>query len=1225
MVFPNCTFQALSTVVCTQYLMKLKELERPAVQVWSPASQHPIYLATGTSAQQLDASFSTNAALEIFEVDFRDPSVDLQRKGVFTASSRFHKLIWGNAGNGPPENSGVIAGGGDNGVITLFSAAQILASGKEPVIGQREKHTGPVRALDFNPFQGNLLASGANDSEIYIWDLNNFSVPMTPGSKSQPPEDVSALCWNWQVQHILSSAHPSGKAVVWDLRKNEPIIKVSDHSNRMHCSAMAWHPEVATQLVLSSEDDRLPVIQVWDLRFASSPLKVLENHSRGVLSVSWCQADPELLLSSAKDNRILCWNPGSGEVVYELPTRSRWCFDVQWCPRNPSVFAAASFDGWINLYSVMGGSLEAQQRTQADKISSSFGNLDPFGTGQPLPPLQVPEQVVQTTLVPPLKKPPKWIRRPVGGSFAFGGKLVTFGVPSFPAQQTPQPCPRLVFVSQVTTEPEFLTRSAELQEALGSGNLLDYCQDKIQRAKLQFEKSVWQFLKVDTTDWVLSLTGQTTSHLSCPLYSPLPSPETNKPLSFSRAPLCLPQGSRESGEPATSSSSSAFFDELIPQNLTSLEIPVTADTDGLISQALLLGNLDGAVDLCVREERFADAIILAVAGGEKLLRQTQQRYFAKKKTKLSSLLSSIVQHRWRDVVCTCSLQNWREAMAILLTYSSQEEYAGLCDTLGARLESEGDGTLSTEACLCYICSGNVERLVECWGKIHKASSPVALQDLVEKVMVLSRSLELLRGPAGASPGPAMAGRVTDYASLLASQGRLAAAMSYLPTDSSQHTIQQLRERLFHAQGASVIGQQPPPFPFPRVHVGAPPPPQTKSSVAAGGSQPRRPGMRPPDQVREPASRRLGSGVGKQRWDLGRGRAYVRGKPDFWTWSAPFVFSAMPQPFNPRGGPAPGPVGFPGGPPAPRQPVRMAPPGALPPGPTFLPPGPAPAPHLSASLTCPVSMGSQPPGPFSFPTAYPQGGPGAPPSGPLPAAGIPPPPSGQCLDLPRSHRGELGGREEFKPGLDHLPLKGQHRPRFQTTRAWVRGRGDPGTDLKLVDQFHQLPPERVERKELPPEHLPLKTTFEGLVQRCSLVAADPKTKRKLEEATQRLECLYEKLRERAVSAASSAGTFPAAPLSVMGPGVYLPRGCLLVGAGGGKGGDWAQAADEAFSHQLSPHILAGLHEIARCMEARSYQQGLLVHTQVVGSSSFSEVSGFMPVLKAVLTIAHKLNV
>lgn len=36
--------------------------------------------------------------------------------------------------------------------------------------------------------QSNLLASGANDSEIFIWDLNNFSVPMTPGTKSQVNE-----------------------------------------------------------------------------------------------------------------------------------------------------------------------------------------------------------------------------------------------------------------------------------------------------------------------------------------------------------------------------------------------------------------------------------------------------------------------------------------------------------------------------------------------------------------------------------------------------------------------------------------------------------------------------------------------------------------------------------------------------------------------------------------------------------------------------------------------------------------------------------------------------------------------------------------------------------------------------------------------------------------------------------------------------------------------------
>ncbi|XP_069652606.1 protein transport protein Sec31B isoform X2 [Haliaeetus albicilla] len=1216
--------------------MKLKEIERTAVQAWSPANHHPIYLATGTSAQQLDASFSTNATLEIFEVDFRDPSLDMKQKGTLPASNRFHKLIWGNFGNGSPESSGVIIGGGDNGVLTMYSVHHILASKSEPVIGQMEKHSGPVRALDFNPFQSNLLASGANDSEIFIWDLNNFSVPMTPGAKSQPHEDVSVVSWNRQVQHILSSAHPSGKAVVWDLRKNEPIIKVSDHSNRMHCSGMAWHPEVATQLVLSSEDDRLPVIQIWDLRFATSPLSQLEGHMRGVLSISWCQADPELLLSSAKDNRILCWNPSVGEVVYELPIRSQWCFDVQWCPRNPSVFSAATFDGWINIYSVMGGNLEAQQRTQADKISSSFNNLDPFGTGQILPPLQVPEQVAQTTLIPPLKKPPKWIRRPVGVSFAFGGKLISFGLAKAPGQQMQQTYPHQVFISQVTTETEFLLRSRELQMALQSGNLLDYCQGKIQTAKLPFDENLWNFLKVnleqESRTKLLKLLGYSkdnlqkkiTSCLSDGISDKQPLPEADETNAAQPDQLLI----NSSDDVAAVSSSSAFFDNLIPQNMSTLEIPVTEDTDGLISQALLLGNFEGAVELCMRAERFADAIILAIAGGENLLKETQKRYFAKCKTKLSLLLSSIVQQNWQDIVCTCDLQSWKEALAILLTYSKHEDYTQLCDMLGARLESEGDAALSSDACLCYISSGNVERLVECWVKNHETSSALALQDLIEKVMVLSRSIEMLRGTAGQAPGPVLAERITQYASLLASQGCLAAAMNYLPSSSKELLIEQLRDRLFHAQGGNVGDEQPPPFPYTRVNVGVikhtspaakggsgpegavhktgprhPEKPNYQSSFAPSApSQPSVPSLFTPQPV--PAMSMTPHHIAPPQASTGpQTSVYSRGPPYPQynlglvpaTVSGPAV--SQSQPFGPVGVRPVGPAPFPSQPSLPGQSMPMTSPGVPPPGPTLFTPASVPSSQLPAA--CPLPVASQSPlgfssAPFNCPMnmGYPQGGPGAPSTKPLPAASVPPPPTGffPWLDPHMDHaaqeswtdasavRGGLQKKklpEKFTPPAPitapvmSLPAEPQ-RIHPQMSRLQESGQSPPGAPK---EGSLQLPVERVERKEVPPEHQALKVTFEGLVQRCSAVATDPKTRRKLEDALQRLECLYEKLREQA----------------------------------------------------LSPAILMGLHEIARCIEARNYQQGLLVHTQVVSSSSFSEVSGFMPILKVLMTIAGKLNV
>ncbi|XP_055280839.1 protein transport protein Sec31B isoform X9 [Moschus berezovskii] len=1104
--------------------MKLKELERQAVQVWSPASQYPVYLATGTSAQQLDASFSTNGTLEIFEVDFRDPSLDLKRKGVLSASSRFHKLIWGSFGSGLLEASGVIAGGGDNGMLTLYNVTHILSSGKEPVIARRQKHSGAVRALDFNPFQGNLLASGANDSEIFIWDLNNLSVPMTPGSKSQQPlEDINALSWNRQVQHILSSAHPSGKAVVWDLRKNEPIIKVSDHSNRMHCSGLAWHPDVATQLVLCSEDDRLPVIQLWDLRFASSPLKVLESHSRGILSVSWSQADAELLLSSAKDNQILCWNLGSSEVVYKLPTLSSWCFDVQWCPRDPLVFSAASFDGWINLYSVMGRSWEVQQMRQADKISSSFSK------GQPLPPLQVPKQVAQASLIPPLKKPPKWMRRPAGVSFAFGGKLVTFGLPSTPVHQVSQPCLRLVFISQVTTEPEFLTQSAELQEALGSGNLLNYCQNKIQQASLQSEKMLWQFLKVtlekDSRMKFLKLLGYSKDELQ------------KKVATWLRSDLRLGESPQSKGDDLNSnrqqafsiqtskhttweaSASSAFFDELIPQNMTPWEIPITEDTEGLLSRALLLGELGPAVELCLKEERFADAIILAQAGGSDLLKQAQERYLAKKKTRIAPLLACIIQKNWKDMVCACSLKNWREALALLLTYSEPEKFPELCDRLGTRMEQESGWALTSEARLCYVCSGSVERLVECWAKCQPASSPMALQDLMEKVMVLNRSLELLWGPDGVSPGPATTYRITQYANLLAAQGSLATAMSYLPTDCDQLPVQQLRDRLFHAQGSGVLGQQSPPFPFPRVVVGATPYSQETSSPRLKFQSSHQVPILPPrSRIFTPQSSLMMPLTPSHLISYQGSR--MQNTSDY---RPSGVQEAQPLPLGPAVRPAlsqpqllggqrvqaPNPVGFPGTWPLLASP--MAPPDIMQPGSVSLPWAP-PVPTLLPVRAPGFSpMSSQPPAPpVSFPAAHPPGGPGTPRAGVLPATGI---------TIPH-----LGPQDSLK----NAPV--------------------PKGNLQRKKQCQQ-PLEKIDRKELPPEHQSLKISFEALLQRCSLSATD----------------------------------------------------------------------------LLSPPVLAGLHEIARCVDSGSSEQGLVVHAQVVSCSSFSEVSSFMPVLKSILTIAHKLHV
>lgn len=112
--------------------------------------------------------------------------------------------------------------------------------------------SGAVQALDFNPFQPNLLASGASDSEIFIWDMNSPGEYFTPGAKSLPPDNISCLSWNRQVQHILASTSPCGRCVVWDLRKNEPIIKVGDQSAMVRITSVAASLETTTGCALTA-------------------------------------------------------------------------------------------------------------------------------------------------------------------------------------------------------------------------------------------------------------------------------------------------------------------------------------------------------------------------------------------------------------------------------------------------------------------------------------------------------------------------------------------------------------------------------------------------------------------------------------------------------------------------------------------------------------------------------------------------------------------------------------------------------------------------------------------------------------------------------------------------------------------------------------------------------------------------------------------------------------
>lgn len=80
-----------------------------------------------------------------------------------------------------------------------------------------------------------------------------------------------------------------------------------------------------------------------------------------------------------------------------------------------------------------------------------------------------------------------------------------------------------------------------------------------------------------------------------------------------------------------------YFSSLFVFYIKTSTLSCSKDVDGLITQALLTGNFEGAVELCLHDNRMADSIILAIAGGPQLLEETQKKYFTRTHSKITKV------------------------------------------------------------------------------------------------------------------------------------------------------------------------------------------------------------------------------------------------------------------------------------------------------------------------------------------------------------------------------------------------------------------------------------------------------------------------------------------------------------------------------------------------------------------------------------------------------------
>eukprot|EP00833_Pecoramyces_ruminatium_P004354 jgi/Orpsp1_1/1178386/evm.model.c7180000065070.1 len=885
--------------------MKIRQVNRTATMAWSPGQHLPL-VALGTASGALDASFSTKSELEIFDLDLdkgRTPDVEMKRIGIANTNSRFNRLAWGTIGD-RSKPYGILASGMENGDLEFWNPKGIINGDANALLMRHSMHTGPVRGLDFNPFQGNLLASSSSDGELFIWDLNNPNKPYSPGSKSQKLEDVTSVSWNRKFSYILASTSNNGNTVVWDLRNRKEVICLQHPLGRRPITSVTWNPDESTQFIASSDDDSAPIIHLWDLRNARAPKMGLQGHTKGVLSVSWCPKDSELLLSAGKDNRTICWNPITGEMIGEFERCDNWTFDAQWNYRNPDYVSVCSYDGSVRLFSLQSGSSED---TSAQNINNQQINNDPFNIDNKMD--------NQTSFS--LKQPPKWYKRPVGAVWSFGGKLVMFNekqthsiqLPQQQGQQVQQIKNPTVTVKKVVTEPEFVNNVEKLDAAEKDASFetyMNYCDEKIKelnndpKADDQ-EKTIWSFLKVmfdkSPREKMLEFLGFERSQLTqdelvamlkrLNIEPSLPpkSPEIEAPTPAVEAPPPAQTQENEGLFGANEGQPNSFYENMNPVVNNEIvqtpaeikqEVPVVQDSiklfpnghanesdtestiDSMITKYLLIGDFDAAVQLCFSTNRLADALIMAICGSPELLAKARKEFFKRKRDEkvYMAVLENIANGHVKEMISVIDLNDsmdkgsWKDIMALICTYAKMDEFAGLCGSLGQKLEQKIKQGLTQDskdaeetklaAVLCYLAAGELDKVIEIWLSDknideYSLSKPSEyskyankIQRLVERVTILRKAISFI-DTEFVNNSPEKDGqfalhklyeKYAEYAEVLVNQGKLDEAWTFLELipDSFQfwgsELVQSLRDRIFRNGNYSVpAGRQPPQPPY----------------------------------------------------------------------------------------------------------------------------------------------------------------------------------------------------------------------------------------------------------------------------------------------------------------------------------------------------------------------------------------------------------------------------
>ena len=212
----------------------------------------------------------------------------------------------------PPPQGGLRADAGNSSEIDPALILQLTGHKSEGV------------ALSWNQKREGLLASGADDGLVMVWDLADQLSPssLTAFENGQKTTEkgigpscilqghegsVQCLDFHPLHQHLLFSASDDRCIRIWDTRladKGSMTNVRNAHSSAINC--IQAHP-IAEHVIATAGKD---VVKIWDMRFErrSEPAMTLKGHTGEILSLEWAPHREYVLATGSMDRSVIVWN-----------------------------------------------------------------------------------------------------------------------------------------------------------------------------------------------------------------------------------------------------------------------------------------------------------------------------------------------------------------------------------------------------------------------------------------------------------------------------------------------------------------------------------------------------------------------------------------------------------------------------------------------------------------------------------------------------------------------------------------------------------------------------------------------------------------------------------------------------------------------------------------------------------------------------------------------------